>query len=146
MLNSPSRYSITSNTVTVSANSAAFELFSSQVSLLVISISIFNPTGVSCTFGLGRPVVIGQSQTSPITGLAEDGNGPAGSGKVATAWGTAPTIPINFFRRINLPAVGGSGIIWSFPKGLIIPVQNSIVLWNIAANGPTSFYCVWDER
>jgi hypothetical protein len=42
---------------------------------------------------------------------------------------------VQFNRRIFNNAGIGNGIIWTFPRGYIIPVDGSIVLWNNAA-GP----------
>jgi hypothetical protein len=61
------------------------------------------------------------------------------------AWGTAPTAPTNFLRRVTLPATIGAGIIWTFPRGLVIPVSSSIVIWNIGTNSVADIWIVIDE-
>jgi hypothetical protein len=60
-----------------------------------------------------------------------------GTGTVTTAlaWATPPTVPANFFKRIAFPATIGVGVIWTFPRGITIPVSNSLVYWNLATNG-----------
>ena len=60
------------------------------------------------------------------------------------SWGTSPTIPTKFFRRISLPATIGTGVIWTFPKGLVLPVSNSLVLWNLDTNAALNAYAVFD--
>lgn len=97
------------------------------------------------TFGVGRPAAIGVTPTSPITVLAEDSGSPAGTVTTALAWGTGPTVPVNFFRRWNLPATIGAGFSFVFPFGLIIAVSNSIVLWNISTTGAVNAHVVVDE-
>lgn len=84
-------------------------------------------------FGIGRPAAIGVTPTTPITWLDEqDGNGPVGLTTSALAWGTGPTVPANFLRRIACPATIGAGVIFTFPRGLGLPVSGSIVIWIIA--------------
>ena len=96
------------------------------------------------TFGLGRPAAKGVTPTSPVNFQVEDPNDILASGVVqsALAWGTDPTIPANFFRRMSLPATVGVGVIWSFPKGLVIPVSSSIVIWNLSAVAVADMYAV----
>lgn len=83
--------------------------------------------------------------TSPQALLAEDPADGASLTTIAAAWGTGPTIPTNFFRRISLPATIGTGVIWTFPKGLVIPLNGSIVVWNLSATGVADAYVVVDE-
>jgi hypothetical protein len=110
-----------------------------------MEIGIFLAGATASTFGLGRPAAIGQTPTAPITVLAEDPGDPAGTVTTALAWGTGPTAPTNFFRRISLPATVGTGVIWTFPRGLVIPVSSSIVIWNLSSMGVSDIYVVVDE-
>jgi hypothetical protein len=48
-------------------------------------------------------------------------------------WGTSPTAPANYLRRWNSAATVGVGIVWTFPRGVIIPVSASFVTFNITA-------------
>jgi len=100
----------------------------------VMEIGIFLAAATASVYGIGRPAAIGVTPTSPITVLAEDPASPAGTVTTAVAWGTGPTVPANFFRRIALPATIGTGVIWTFPRGLVIAVSSSIVFWNITTN------------
>lgn len=113
----------------------------------VLEIGSFNNAATSSAIGFGRPAAIGITPTSPITFLAEDSGAPAGTVTTATAWGTAPTAPTNFARRAQLGATIGLGIIWTFPRGYIIPVSSSVVLWNFggAGAGVQQTYFVEDE-
>jgi hypothetical protein len=59
---------------------------------------------------------------------------------------TGPTIPLNFIRRIGLPATIGAGFIWTFSdRGLVVPVSSSIILWNLSATGVSDVYVEVDE-
>lgn len=111
----------------------------------ILEIGIFLAAATASVFGIGRPAAIGVTPTSPQTFLNEDPADGASLTKIAGAWVTGPTVPANFFRRIGLPATIGTGVIWTFPKGLVIPLNDSIVVWNISATGVADAYCVIDE-
>lgn len=110
----------------------------------LLELGFFLTSSAATTIGLGRPGAIGITPTTPVDFLPEDPNDviPTGIIQSALAWGTGPTVPTAFFRRVSLPATIGTGIIWTFPKGLTIPVNNSIVLWNLAANSTLNAYAV----
>ncbi len=142
-----SRYSLGSRTTNVTTGNACWELRSAATDRLhVLEMGIFVAAATASTFGLGRPAAIGVTPTSPVTILAEDEGAPAGTGTVALAWGTGPTIPAAFFRRISVPGSIGAGVLWSWePPGLIVPVSSSLIVWNLSAVGVTDIYVVVDE-
>jgi len=110
----------------------------------VFEIGITLAAATASTFGLGRPAAIGITPTSPVNFQVEDPNDVLASGVVrsALAWGTDPTVPANYFRRISLPATVGTGVIWTFPQGLVIPVSSSLIVWNISAVGVADMYAI----
>lgn len=111
-----------------------------------LEIGISQNAATASVFGLGRPAAIGITPTTPLTALDEqDGNGPTGLTTCAIAWATPPTAPTNFFRRVSTAATIGDGVIWTFPRGLGLPVTGSIVIWNITTNSLADFWCVVDE-
>lgn len=112
----------------------------------VIELGFFLAAATATTIGLGRPQAVGITPTSPVDFLAEDPNDVLATGVVqsAVAWGTGPTIPAAFLRRIALPATVGTGVIWTFPEGLVIPVSSSLILWNLASNSVLDAYAVID--
>lgn len=140
-------YSLSQRTTSGTIATANWEVRTTSVNkpkAMEIGISISAAT--ASVFGLGRPGAIGVTPTSPQTFLDEsDGGGPAGQTTCAVAWGTGPTVPTNFFRRISTPATIGAGVIWTFPRGLGIPISNSIVLWNITATSVADVWAVVDE-
>lgn len=99
------------------------------------------------TYGIGRPANDGSvAQTAPVLLQAENPSDPAAQTGTAVAWGTAPTVPAVYLRRCYLPATIGAGIIWTFPRGLTLPVSKGIVNWNIAASSAaTAIWCICDE-
>lgn len=141
-------YSLGVRTSGVTSATAAWEIrTSANVRARLMEVGIFMAAATASTYGLGRPAAIGVTPTSPVDFLPEDFADPTVSGQVqsALAWTTGPTVPAAFLRRISMPATIGTGIIWTFPKGIVIPVSSSIVLWNLATNGVVDAYAVIDE-
>ncbi len=95
-------------------------------------------------YGLGYPAAIGDTPTTPVDLLATDPNDVIAAAVVqsAVAWGTGPTVPTAYLRRISLPATIGAGIVWTPPGGIVIPVSNSLVLWNIGTNSVVDAWAV----
>ena len=110
----------------------------------VFEIGITMAAATASTFGLGRPQAVGITPTSPVNFQVEDPNDVLAAGVVrsALAWGTDPTVPLAYFRRVSLPATIGTGVIWTFPQGLVIPVSSSIIVWNISTVGVADMYAV----
>jgi len=139
-------YSLGVRTTNVTTANACFELRTAatdRARLLELGITLAAAT--ASTFGFGRPAAIGVTPTSPVTWLAEDPAEPAGTAQTALAWATGPTIPAAFFRRLGLPATIGTGIIWTFPRGLALAISSSVILWNLSAMGASDVYVVGDE-
>jgi hypothetical protein len=138
-------YSLSNRTTNVTTGAAALEIRTAatkRARLMEMGITLAAAT--LSTYGIGRPAAIGVTPTSPVTVLAEDADA-VGVTQTALAWGTPPTAPVNFFRRISLPATIGTGRIWTFPRGLVIAVSAALVLWNLAANGAVDCDVVVDE-
>lgn len=111
----------------------------------LLEIGFFLVAATASQIGLARPVAIGVTPTAPVDFLPEDLNDIIASGVLqsALAWaGSAPTAPAAFLRRISLPATIGTGIIWTFPKGITIPISDSLILWNIGTNSLLDAYAV----
>jgi len=96
------------------------------------------------TYGLGHPGA-GTTLGTTSNGQPEDLAGPSSPTQVGTTWTTQPTAPANYLRRTNLPATVGAGIIWTFPRGITIPVSNSMCIYNISAVSNSDIWYVWDE-
>jgi hypothetical protein len=103
----------------------------------------FNGAATACVVGLGR-----SANTPTLTGgvafLAEDFDRPTGLTQGAVAFGTVPT---QFFRRFSLAALLGSAVVYTFPRGIILPAGGqAMVAWNITANSAVvDIHCVVDE-
>lgn len=133
-------------TQTVTAN-ASWEVRSTSTNKpKIMELGISQVTAVAGTYGIGRPAAIGITPTTPQTFVDEgDGNAPAALTTAAVAWGTAPTVPANFNRRLTCAATIGVGAIFTFPRGFGIPISGSIVVWIIATAPVCDVYAVADE-
>ena len=94
----------------------------------------FNGAATANVVGLGR-----SANTPTLTGgvafLAEEFAGPTGLTQGAVAFGTAPTVPTQFFRRFSTAALIGSAVVFTFPMGITLPAAGqAMVAWNITAN------------
>lgn len=139
-------YSLANRTSNGTSAAATLELrTASAVRATVLEFGISINAGPASAFGFGRPAAIGITPTTPVTVLQEDAGAPNGNSQTALAWGTGPTVPTQFFRRVSLPNVVGAGIIWTFPRGIIVPVSNSVVLWNLSATAVIDTWIVLDE-
>lgn len=139
-------YSLGNRTTSTTTAAACLEIRSTSTDrAMLMEIGITINAATASVFALGRPAAIGITPTTPVTVLAEDFAAPAGTITTALAWGTAPTVPTAFFRRVSLPATIGAGIVWTFPRGLIIPVSSSLVVWNITTNSLADIWVVVDE-
>jgi hypothetical protein len=95
-------------------------------------------------FQLARPTNT-SVQSGPMTLASEDLlNGPSVT-TVAVEWTTAPLPPTNAaLRRYRHPAITGSGVLWNFWRGLVIPASSSLAVWVQAIGGvsiPASYDC-----
>ncbi len=139
------RSSIGRRTSDGSIAAAALELISGTNKgswLREMTISLAAAT--ASVYGLGRPAVTGITPTTPVSSLLRDAGAAVPSFTTAIAWGTGPTVPAQFFRRIGFPATIGSTISWEL--NIFIPSGETLVLWNIAENGIVDVTLVTEEQ
>lgn len=110
-----------------------------------LEMSIIQATATAQSLGLGRPQAIGVTPGGTSTPVRDEPGSPVCVTSTALSWGTSPTVPLVFTRRWNSAATIGVGIIWTFPRGFIIPVSSSIVVWNITAAVASDINLVIDE-
>lgn len=112
----------------------------------IMEIGTVNGAATACTYGYGRSANT-PTQTAPVLLQAEDEGRPVALTGTAVAWSVAPTVPTVFFRRSYIPATIGAGIIWTFPRGLILAAGGaSLVQWNVAVSSAlTAVHVVADE-
>ena len=142
-----SLYALSQRTTATAAASANWEIRSAATNKpRIMELGISQNAGTAGVYGLGRPAAIGITPTSPQNFVAEnDAGAPTSLSTAAVAWGTGPTVPANFNRRISCAATVGVGVIWTFPRGLDIAASNSIVVWILATAPVNDQWCVIDE-
>lgn len=97
----------------------------------LLELSMIQVTGTAQSLGLGRPQALGVTPGTTSTFQRDDSGDPVCVTTTALTWGTSPTVPLVFHRRWNSAATIGVGVVWTFPRGLAIPVSSSLVVWNI---------------
>ena len=142
-----SLYGLSQRTTATVAASASWEVRSAATNKpRIMELGISQVTAVAGTYGIGRPGAIGITPTSPQNFVAEgDAGAPTSLSTAAVAWGTGPTVPTNFNRRLTCAATIGVGAIFSFPRGMDISTSGSVIVWIIATAPVCDVYAVVDE-
>lgn len=140
-------YALSQRTSATAAGSANWEIRTAATNApLVMEMGLTQNAATAGAYGIGRPAAIGVTPTSPQNFVTEGhANAPTSITTACVAWGTPPTVPANFNRRISCAATIGVGYIFSFPRGFQIPVSSSIVSWIIATAPVADVYAVIDE-
>lgn len=140
-------YSLSLRTTVTTIAAAAWAALSPATNeAAIMELRWVNGAATASVIGIGRT-----ANTPTLTGgvafLAEDEGRPTGLTQAAVAFGTAPTVPAQFFRRASLAAVIGVGIIYTFPRGLVLPAGGqALCVWNITTNSAVvDIDCVADE-
>lgn len=122
----------TSNTT---VNNASVEVIGSATNAFkCMEFGTSNNTATSSILGFGVPAAIGNTPTTPAALTFEDGGNTSTPGTTtALAWGTSPTNPTIYSRRVTFPATIGAGIIWTFPRGFAVLKAKTLTLSNIVA-------------
>jgi len=113
----------------------------------VREIGVFNTTAVACAFRIARLTAAG----TPGTALGEVSYETTDAAPDMTAfnsWSADATISADSFRRAQLGAAVGSGVIWTFgSRGLHIPAgtANGIGIVPIGTGQVVEFYIDWME-
>jgi hypothetical protein len=140
------RFALAQLTTDGTTGAAAWEIRAGAQGALLRELDVALVAATATVIGVGRPAAIGITPTTPVLFLAEktdEATTPTAQG--AFAWGTGPTIPAAFFKRLSLPAAIGAGLRWTWEKGLIVPAGGSIVIWNLAANSVLNVSAVVEQ-
>ena len=138
-------YSIGRRTTGVTSGQGSMDVVmgaSTRGKLMELSFTLGAAT--ASTYGINRPTAVG-TRTTPVVLLAEDPGDPAALCDSALAWSVQPTLATDDLRRIGLPATIGTGIIWTFPKGLVLAISAGVALVNRATNGVGDCHVVVDQ-
>lgn len=100
-------------------------------------IGIFSVTGIAAEVGLGIPAAAGVTATTSEIVQALSQLDPAGHTTLVTVHTTPATAPANFYRRAELQAVAGAGVIWTWGQGewplWSGATVNQVVIWQLSS-------------
>lgn len=100
----------------------------------VLEIGVFAETAVAGTIGLVRATNAGTTPGGAVVPAAEDTSLAALTmADIKTTYATEPTQAAVYFRRAQLPATIGGGIVWSFPRGIVIPISSGLLIRQLSA-------------
>lgn len=112
----------------------------------IMELGYFNGAATACVVGIGRSGNV-PTLTGGVAFLAEDEGRTTGLTQSAVAFGTAPTVPTQFFRKFSLAALIGAAVVYTFPRGIVLAAAGAaLVTWNITANSAVvDIHAVADE-
>ena len=143
------RYEVGLTKTTTAAAGPITTLLTAAGSRAVIrEIGIFATTAVAGEVGIGRPAAVGTGAATGTLGQSLDSADVASLTTLVTSFATTqPTAPTNFFRRIQLHAVIGAGIVFVWePQEFIVPISANLVIWQISTAIVTyDTYVKWAE-
>lgn len=108
-------------------------LATAAVKFRLLECSYVQTVGTAQSVGLGRPAANGVTPGTTSTFQRDDSADPACVTTASLSFGTSPTAPTVYHRRWNSAATIGVGIVWTFPRGLIVPVSGALVIFQITA-------------
>lgn len=111
----------------------------------LLELGLIQATATAQSLGLGIPAAIGLTPGTTSAPVPDDPGDPPSTLTNALTWATSPTSPTVFKRRWNSAATVGVGIIWTFPRGLVIAVSSSLVVFNITTAVAIDLNWVLDE-
>lgn len=129
-------------TATTTANHV-LALAAASVRPKILEYSYIQLTAVASQIGVGTPQAAAVTPTNVLFQRDDPGD-PASTSNGAIAWATSPTVPLIFRRRWN-GTLASVGVVWTFPRGLVIPAAGSMVCWNIATTVAADVNVVMDE-
>lgn len=97
----------------------------------LLELSVIQATATAQSLGFGRPAAQGVTPATTSTYQRDDSADPACVTTLSLTWGTSPTAPTSYHRRWNSAATIGVGFVMSYPRGIILPVSASFVVFNI---------------
>ena len=138
--------SVAVRTSNVTINQAPFEVrTTAAVKARVLEVSLVAVTAVAAQYALGRPAAQGVTPGTTSLFQRDDSADPACVTNINLTWGTSPTPPTIAHRRWGSAATAGVGIIWTFPRGLTIPLSASLSLANVTAASTLDVSIAIDE-
>jgi hypothetical protein len=109
----------------------------------ILEYSMIQVTGTAQSIGLGRASSVG-TPTGAVLFQQDDPGDPAAVVNGHITWSVQPGVPSIYHRRWNSAATIGVGVVWTFPRGLVVPVSAAFISWNITTAVAMDVNCVVD--
>lgn len=109
-----------------------------------MEIGIIQAAATAQSLGYGVPQALAITPVD-VTFLRDDVGDPASLVISSLSWATSPTVPVTFKRRWNSAAAIGEGIIWTFPRGMVMAISSANVIWNVTAAQASDINVTVDE-
>jgi hypothetical protein len=140
-------YSVaTSKTTGAAAGLIAEVRTSSTRDARVFEIGVTAETAVAGTIGLVRATNAGTTPGGAVVPTADDPNAAATGVNLYTTYGTEPTQAAVYLRRFAASAAIGAGVVWTFPRGLVIGTTGGLLIRQLSTAAVTySVYVNFDE-
>ena len=130
----------------VTINAAQWQLLcTAGVKCRILELSYVGVTATAASVAWGRPAAAAVTPGTISTFQRDDSADPACVTTVSLTYGTSPTNPTTPHRRWNGAATVGVGIVFTFPRGIIIPVSGAFTAANITAGVAADHSLVIDE-
>jgi hypothetical protein len=130
----------------VTINQAQWQvLCTAGVKARLLELSYVGGTATAASVGWGRPAAAAVTPGTTSTFQRDDSADPACVTTISLTYGTSPTNPTNYHRRWNGAATIGVGIVFTFPRGIIIPVSGAFTCANVTAGVVADHNVVIDE-
>ena len=132
-------------TVFTSGTTANWQILAAaSVRPKLLELSYIQLTAIASQIGLGTPAAIANTPTNVLF-VQDDPADVNATTAGAIAWNTSPTAPTQAYRRRWNGTLASVGVVWTFPRGLLIPASGALVLWNIATTVAADVNAVIDE-
>lgn len=120
-------------------------LCTAGVKCRILELSLVQVTATASSYAIGRPAAIAVSPATTSTFQRDDSADPACVTTVSLTYGTSPTNPTIPHRRWNSAATVGVGIVWTFPRGIVVPVSGTFTVANITSSVALDLNIAIDE-
>jgi hypothetical protein len=100
-----------------------------------MTLDIHSGGSSSVLYGLGRPMSAGSGPLLGTTLIPENTNDAAAKTAVWWSWTSNPGTPDQYYRRVMSASTAGRwGVMWEFPRGIIVPQSDYLVLATASLN------------
>ena len=120
-------------------------LCTGAVKARILEMSLIQQANIQAGYSIGRPAAVAVTPATTLTFQRDDSGDPACVTTISATYATSPTAPTVPHRRTNTAATIGVGMVWTFPRGIIIPISGAWTINNITASNVLDVNVIIDE-